>query len=254
MSFNYKILNEFTGKEEEKLHDIFPKAEELTNSCKYIESFEFQSFNLDIEIGFSWAVSYTYTEMKYIIFLIAMNIFLSKEKKIELLDDMYFQDQETLEKLVKLLEIDRTAFYLFLEENPSCISKMAKIKYDNLEEWQEIKSNYPSIGNKKEMIINSPEFKNFNTKVVLDENKDIVFDEKYFLFLFANSLSLSANEKLDILIDKLPKLIQFQIDELIHTLEDERFNFDMLAIRNPEQVQDLRNDAKAEWNLIEQLF
>jgi hypothetical protein len=50
------------------------------------------------------------------------------------------------------------------------------------------------------------------------------FDEKTFLDLLEHSLSLSTFEKKRV-IDAIPTLSQFQIDELVKVFEDERVEF-----------------------------
>ena len=50
------------------------------------------------------------------------------------------------------------------------------------------------------------------------------FDEKSFMDLLEHSLSLSTFEKKRV-IDAIPTLSQFQIDELVKVFEDERVEF-----------------------------
>lgn len=94
-------------------------------------------------------------------------------------------------------------------------------------------------------------FQMFTTIVKLPEHPTTVFDEKYFLFLFAGSLSLSIVEKKDILFTKLPTLSQFQIDELVKILEEEKQKFEELYKKHPEQVQKLISDCAREWQMLE---
>lgn len=92
-------------------------------------------------------------------------------------------------------------------------------------------------------------FQMFSTTVRIAPHST-TFDEKYFLFLFSGSLSLSLEEKRDIL-GKIPNLSQFQIDQLILILEEEKQKFDELEQKHPEQVQKLRLTARKEWEIIE---
>ncbi|MFN7160141.1 MAG: hypothetical protein ACK4NC_00850 [Candidatus Gracilibacteria bacterium] len=94
-------------------------------------------------------------------------------------------------------------------------------------------------------------FQMFTTIVKLPEHPTTIFDEKYFLYLFAGSLSLSITEKKDILFTKLPGLSQFQIDELVKILEEEKQKFEELQKKHPEQVQKLINDNAREWQMLE---
>ena len=92
-------------------------------------------------------------------------------------------------------------------------------------------------------------FQMFTTTVRIGAHST-TFDEKYFLYLFSGSLSLSLEEKRDIL-QKIPNLSQFQIDQLILILEEEKQKFDELEQKHPEQVQKLRLTARKEWEIIE---
>lgn len=92
-------------------------------------------------------------------------------------------------------------------------------------------------------------FQMFSTTVNMAAHST-TFDEKYFLYLFSGSLSLSLEEKRDIL-GKIPNLSQFQIDQLILILEEEKQKFDELEQKHPEQVQKLRLTARKEWEIIE---
>jgi hypothetical protein len=50
------------------------------------------------------------------------------------------------------------------------------------------------------------------------------FEESYFMELLEHSLSLSTFEKKRV-IDAIPSLSQFQLDELVKVFEDERVEF-----------------------------
>lgn len=64
------------------------------------------------------------------------------------------------------------------------------------------------------------------------------FDEEAFRSLLEGSLSLSLAEKLKV-VDSLPVLSQFQIDELIETFNDERQQFDSLRATEGEIIAGL---------------
>lgn len=93
------------------------------------------------------------------------------------------------------------------------------------------------------------DFAAFATAVGLPEHTT-VFDEKYFLYLFAGSLVLSLKEKQDIL-GRIPQLSQFQLDELIKILEEEKQKFDLLEKEHPEQIQKMRQETKRDWDVLE---
>ena len=67
----------------------------------------------------------------------------------------------------------------------------------------------------------------------------------------AGSLSLTLEEKKDILFTRLPNLSQFQIDELVKILEDEKNKFDELEKKHPEQVQKMRAECLRAWQMLE---
>lgn len=93
------------------------------------------------------------------------------------------------------------------------------------------------------------DFASFATAVAMPAHTTI-FDEKYFLYLFAGSLVLSLTEKKDIL-GRIPQLSQFQIDELIKILEEEKQKFDLLEHEHPEQIQKMRQETKRDWDILE---
>lgn len=93
------------------------------------------------------------------------------------------------------------------------------------------------------------EFSSFATTVALPAHTT-VFDEKYFLYLFGGSLVLQLKEKKEIL-ERLPKLSQFQVDEFVKILEEEKQKFDILENEHPEQIQKMRQETKNDWELLE---
>jgi hypothetical protein len=76
------------------------------------------------------------------------------------------------------------------------------------------------------------------------------FDENLFLRLLAGSISLKKNEKKQI-IDSVPKLSQYQIDELIKIFQEEKDKFSQLDIAHKEQLKSLEAKHAAEWELLE---
>lgn len=93
------------------------------------------------------------------------------------------------------------------------------------------------------------DFAQFATAVAMPAHTTL-FDEKYFLYLFAGSLVLNLTEKKEIL-GRIPQLSQFQIDELIKILEEEKQKFDLLENEHPEQIQKMRQDTKRDWDILE---
>lgn len=76
------------------------------------------------------------------------------------------------------------------------------------------------------------------------------FDELYFLKLLAGSISLMKEEKMKI-VEAVPKLTQFQVDELIRILEDERRKFAELDDKHQAKVKELQQRQEEEWKQLE---
>lgn len=79
------------------------------------------------------------------------------------------------------------------------------------------------------------------------------FDEKQFLDFLEHSLSLSTFEKKRV-IDAIPTLSQFQIDELIKVFENERVDFRNLMATEGEVVKWLVIKAQNEWEQLKDIY
>ena len=79
------------------------------------------------------------------------------------------------------------------------------------------------------------------------------FDEKNFVDLLEHSLSLSVSEKKRV-IDAIPTLSQYQVDELTKVFEDERIEFKKLMPKEGETIKKLVVEKKAEWNQLKQIY
>jgi hypothetical protein len=79
------------------------------------------------------------------------------------------------------------------------------------------------------------------------------FDEKSFMDLLEHSLSLSTFEKKRV-IDAIPTLSQFQIDELIKVFEDERVEFRKLMPTEWEIIKWLVVKAQNEWEQLKDIY
>lgn len=80
-----------------------------------------------------------------------------------------------------------------------------------------------------------------------------VFNEANFLELLEHSLSLNIYEKKRV-IDALPTLSQFQIDELIKVFEDEREEFKKLMWTEAESIKDLVVKSREWWKQLEDIY
>ncbi len=79
------------------------------------------------------------------------------------------------------------------------------------------------------------------------------FDEKNFVDLLEHSLSLSTFEKKRV-IDAIPTLSQFQIDELVKVFEDERVEFRKLMPTEGEIIKGLLVKAQNEWEQLKDIY
>lgn len=80
-----------------------------------------------------------------------------------------------------------------------------------------------------------------------------VFNEVSFLELLEHSLSLNVYEKKRV-IDAIPTLSQFQIDELIKVFEDEREEFKKLMWTEAEAIKDLVWKSREWWKQLEDIY
>ena len=79
------------------------------------------------------------------------------------------------------------------------------------------------------------------------------FDEATFINLLEHSLSLSTFEKKRV-IDAIPTLSQFQIDELVKVFEDERVEFRKLMPTEGEIIKWLVVKAQNEWEQLKDIY
>jgi succinate dehydrogenase flavin-adding protein (antitoxin of CptAB toxin-antitoxin module) len=79
------------------------------------------------------------------------------------------------------------------------------------------------------------------------------FDEVYFLDLLEHSLSLSVSEKKRV-VDAIPTLSQFQVDELHKVFEDEREEFKKLLTKEGDVIRDLVVKAKEGWTQLRGMY
>ncbi|MBN1494907.1 hypothetical protein JW911_04200 [Candidatus Peregrinibacteria bacterium] len=87
-------------------------------------------------------------------------------------------------------------------------------------------------------------------KIKLQPHPDTKFEDEKFLMLLASSISLSRLEKKRI-IEAVPKLQQWQVDELINIFEEEKQKFAQLSKRHVPQLEKLAKQHYEEWRDIE---
>lgn len=79
------------------------------------------------------------------------------------------------------------------------------------------------------------------------------FEEKEFVDLLEHSLSLSVSEKKRV-VDAVPTLSQYQIDELKKVFTEEREEFRKLMPKEAETIKKLVTDKRAEWKQLKQTY
>ncbi len=79
------------------------------------------------------------------------------------------------------------------------------------------------------------------------------FEEENFVNLLEHSLSLSTFEKKRV-IDAIPTLSQFQLDELTKVFEDERVEFRKLMPTEGEIIKGLVIKAQNEWEQLKDIY
>lgn len=86
--------------------------------------------------------------------------------------------------------------------------------------------------------------------LTLQAHPDTKFDDTFFVRLLAGSISLSKAEKVRI-IEAIPKLKQWQVDELVNIFEEEKKKFAQLSERHVPQLKKLEKQHFEEWQDIE---
>jgi uncharacterized protein YsxB (DUF464 family) len=82
--------------------------------------------------------------------------------------------------------------------------------------------------------------------LIKGHSDDVEFDEANFCDLLKFSLSLNTMEKKRV-VDAIPTLSQFQIDELTKVFTEERVKFKDLAKEHPDDIKKLVAKQQAEW-------
>ncbi len=85
-----------------------------------------------------------------------------------------------------------------------------------------------------------------NQNVIIPAHPETQFDEQRFLTLLRGSISLTRDEKWRI-IQAVPKLSQFQVDELQKILEEERRKFSELSPKHLTQLMKLEQKHSSDW-------
>ena len=86
-------------------------------------------------------------------------------------------------------------------------------------------------------------------KVKIPHN-ELNFDQNHFLRLLAGSISLNKTEKKKI-VETIPKLKQYQVDELIRIFEEEKQKFSQLSAKHVPQLEKLAKAHLQDWLDIE---
>lgn len=88
------------------------------------------------------------------------------------------------------------------------------------------------------------------TQIKIAAHPNTKFDEKKFLELLAGSISLTITEKKRI-IEAIPSLSQFQIDELMKIFDEEKGKFAELEKKHSDQISELEKQHAGSWKDLE---
>lgn len=86
--------------------------------------------------------------------------------------------------------------------------------------------------------------------IPIPPHPNTTFDEKLFIGLLAGSISLTITEKKRI-IEAIPQLSQFQIDELMKIFEEEKGKFEELEKKHSDQIAELEKQHAGDWQDLE---
>lgn len=92
-----------------------------------------------------------------------------------------------------------------------------------------------------------------NDNIPVPAHPQTSFDEQAFLMLLRGSISLTRDEKWRI-IQAIPKLSQFQIDELQKILEEERRKFSELSPKHLLQLMKLEQKHSEDWKDLQSMY
>ena len=92
-----------------------------------------------------------------------------------------------------------------------------------------------------------------NNEVVVPGHTQTKFDEQNFLSLLRGSISLSRDEKWRI-IQAIPKLSQFQIDELQKIFMEEKGKFIKLSPKHLKHLKQLETKHAEDWKDLQSLY
>lgn len=91
-----------------------------------------------------------------------------------------------------------------------------------------------------------------NEKIVVPSHPETQFDADKFLTLLRGSISLTRDEKWRI-IQAIPKLSQFQLEELQKILEEEKRKFSELSPKHLLQLQKLEQKHSEDWKDLQSI-
>jgi hypothetical protein len=92
-----------------------------------------------------------------------------------------------------------------------------------------------------------------NQNVAVPAHPEVKFDEQSFLLLLRGSISLTRDEKWRI-IQAIPKLSQFQIDELQKILEEEKAKFALLSPKHLKHLLSLERKHAEDWKDLQSSY
>lgn len=87
-------------------------------------------------------------------------------------------------------------------------------------------------------------------QIDLPVNDKIKYDQGYFVWLWSGSVSLTKEEKKQVL-ESVGRLSQFQIDELIKIFEEEKYKFNKLNVKHDNKLSYVQQDRAGEMQMLE---
>lgn len=92
-----------------------------------------------------------------------------------------------------------------------------------------------------------------NDNISVPAHAETSFDEQQFLTLLRGSISLTRDEKWRI-IQAIPKLSQFQLDELQKILVEEKAKFSQLSPKHLKHLLQLEKKHAEDWKDLQSLY
>ncbi|MCH9647019.1 MAG: hypothetical protein K0U98_02205 [Deltaproteobacteria bacterium] len=193
--------------------------------------------------------------------LLASSISLNADEKHRIIEAIGKLSQHQLDDFITTLETEKKRFQSLDEKFET---QLRTLEEKNKLEWDSVCRRYISADDSPRPApptLHSPLRTEVPTEIVgsfgvqslpsISKHIEIPahsldLDEEHFLVLLAGSISLTADEKHRI-IEAIADLSQFQLDELVKILTEEKFKFSQLDKKHEPQLRSLEEKHKIEW-------